>query len=124
MTVHDPDKPAPSGEQVDKILGLLGLAHRAGRLALGASAVESLVHKGTRPVVIIAQGIGRSQRRRYQTLRPVRGFIDGLVGREDLAQRMGRQELAVVAVADNGIVSGLKKLDVVTTPPEDSAASR
>ncbi len=124
MTARDPENPTPTGEQADRVLGLLGLAHRAGRLAIGASAVESMVHKGTRPVVIIAQGIGRSQRRRFQTLRPVRGFIDGLIGREDLAQRMGRQELAVVAVADNGIVSGLMKLDVVTTPPKDSAASR
>jgi hypothetical protein len=109
--------------RVERVLGLLGLARRAGKLALGATAVEKQVRHGPPPVVIIAHDAGGNQRSRVKKLGPVRGVIDGLLGRDDLAGRLGRNELVVVAVNDPGFVRGLFELGVVAEPRDGSAAS-
>jgi hypothetical protein len=122
MTDRRPGQ-TPSSEADEHLLALLGLARRAGKLAMGAMAVEKLVRTGARPVVVVARDAGASQRRRWLQMRPVRGFVSDRVGRDGLAQRLGRRDLAVVAVADRGFVNGLRKLGVVAEPNEDSAAS-
>ena len=45
------------------------------------------------------------------------------LSREDLAGRLGRSELVVVAVNDPGFVRGLIELGVVAEPRDGSAAS-
>ena len=44
----------------EKLLGLLGLARRAGKLGMGVSAVEKMVVKGENPMVIAATDMGES----------------------------------------------------------------
>lgn len=112
--------PGPAVDE--RLLALLGLARRAGKLAVGISAVEHLVHSGARPVVVIAAGIGPAQRRKILALRPVRGVIDGRIDRAMLAQRLGRDELVVVAVADPGFVAGLQELGLVRDIPSGPGA--
>jgi hypothetical protein len=118
------DLESPDEAACEKVLALIGLARRAGRLAVGATAVQKMVRGGGRPVVLVADGTSEQQRRRWLALRPVRGFIAQGIGRDALARRLGRGDLTVVAVADRGFVSGLVDLGVVTEPREDSAASR
>jgi hypothetical protein len=116
--------PEPAADATaDRVLALLGLARRAGRIALGATAVERMVAGGQEPIVIVAQDTSPQQRRRWLALRPVRGFIAEGMERDALARRLGRQNLTVVAVADHGFISGLEALGVVAEPREDSAAS-
>ncbi len=98
------------GGPADRLLGLLGLARRAGKLALGAGAVQDLVRKGRRPLVILARDIGPAQRQRLLRLQPVRGFLLDAVGRDDLGRALGRKELAVVALSDRGFVNGVLAL--------------
>lgn len=116
--------PPPAGSPAAGVLTLLGLACKAGRLALGATAAEKLVRQGARPVVVLARDAGGGQRRRVLRWQPVRGFVLELLSRQDLAQRLGRHDLAVVAVADNGIVQGLVGLGVVAGSAARTAASR
>ena len=94
----------------DRLLGLLGLALRAGRLGMGYSAAEKMVHKGFNPLVIVASDMGDSQKAKVSRWEPIRGLVDGIVTSEDLARALGREKLSVVAVADNGFVKGLRKL--------------
>jgi hypothetical protein len=115
-------KPTPD-PRAERVLGLLGLARRAGKLALGATAVEKQVRHGPPPVVILAHDAGGNQRSRVRKLAPVRGVIDGLLGREDLAGRLGRNDLVVVAVNDPGFVRGLFELGVVAEPSDGSVTS-
>ncbi len=103
----------PAAAAQERLLGLLGLARRAGKLAVGATAVTQLVRSGARPVVVIAGGVGASQHRKLTALRPVRGVVDGLVDRDEMAHRLGRNDLVVVAVADRGFVAGLMELGLV-----------
>lgn len=121
---HVDHTPRPQDGSADKILALLGLARRAGRLAVGATAVEKMVRAGQKPVVVVADDTAAAQRRRWLALRPVRGFVAEGIARDDLAQRIGRGDLTVVAVSDRGFVRGLVELGVVTDPREDSTATR
>lgn len=120
----EPQEPALPQEVIrERLLGLLGLARRAGALAVGASAVEAMVRGGKRPVVVLARDTSANQHRRWLTLRPVRGFVVDHLDRADLAQRLGRGDLTVVAVADQGFVRGLEQLGVVAEPRMDAATS-
>jgi ribosomal protein L7Ae-like RNA K-turn-binding protein len=94
----------------DKLLGLLGLALRAGRLGMGYSAAEKMVHKGENPLVIVAADMGDSQKAKVSHWEPIRGLVDGIVTAEDLARALGREKLSVVAVSDSGFVKGIRKL--------------
>jgi ribosomal protein L7Ae-like RNA K-turn-binding protein len=114
---------AAGGDVVERVLGLLGLARRAGKLAVGATAIEQLVGRRARPVVVLARDAGANQRRRMFGLHPVRGYVLDVVDREQLAARLGRSELVAVAVADMGFVRGLQALGVVSDPREGSATS-
>ncbi len=105
-----------------RLLGLLGLAQRAGRLAVGISAVESMVRRGPRPLVVIARGAGESQLRKVRKLQPVLAVLENEVDREELARCLGRRELSVVAVNDSGFVKGLRKLRDESEPADRAAA--
>jgi ribosomal protein L7Ae-like RNA K-turn-binding protein len=123
MIGRDSDQPAVADPRAERVLGLLGLARRAGRLAVGATAVEKLVRQGRPPVLILARDAGESQRRHFASLQPIRGLVADLLNRDELARRLGRTELVVVAVNDPGFVRGLIELGVVAEPRDGSAAS-
>ena len=93
-----------------KLLGLLGLARRAGKLAIGFSAVEQLVKRGEAPLVVVAAGVGASQLGKIERWEPLRGLVKDALPAEDLAQAMGRDKLVVVGVCDPGFINGIQKL--------------
>lgn len=93
-----------------RLLGLLGLALRAGKLQVGFSAVEQAVHRGKEPLVVVAKDMGPSQRTRALRLEPVRGFVTDVVTGADLAAALGRNKLMIVSVYDPGFVDGIRKL--------------
>ena len=93
-----------------KLIALLGLARRAGRLAVGFSAVETMVKKGQAPMVIVASDMGASQRGKVDHWEPLRGILDDGLTAEEMAQAMGREKLSIVGVCDSGFVKGIQKL--------------
>jgi ribosomal protein L7Ae-like RNA K-turn-binding protein len=94
-----------------KLLGLLGLARRAGQLALGATAVEKSVKRGERPLIVLATDAGASLAQSVGRLAPVRGLVTGLVTSDDLAQALGRDKLAVVGTTSPDFIRGIEKLE-------------
>jgi ribosomal protein L7Ae-like RNA K-turn-binding protein len=99
-----------TSDKADKLLGLLGLARRAGRLAMGFSAVEKMVHQGEKPLVITAANLGDSLKGKVSRWHPVRGVVADVLTAEDMARALGRDKLAVVGVSDSGFVKGIRKL--------------
>jgi len=97
-------------ENVRKMLGLLGLARRAGRLAIGFSAVEMEV-RGTRKVLVIAASdMGASQKSKVNRFENLAGLIDDALTSEQMAEAFGRNKLAIIGLSDSGFVKGIKKL--------------
>jgi len=95
---------------VQKLLGMLGLARRAGCLAMGFTAVASQVRRGEAPLVITASDIGSSLKGKVSNWEPLRGTFPNLLTGEELARTLGRDKLSVVGVSDAGFVKGIEKL--------------
>lgn len=104
------DEATPSAVDPARLLALLGLALRAGKLQVGFSAVEQAVRRGKEPLVVLASDMGPSQRNRALRLEPVKGFVTGAVSGTDLATALGRNKLVIVSVSDPGFVAGIRKL--------------
>jgi ribosomal protein L7Ae-like RNA K-turn-binding protein len=97
-------------ERAQRLVALLGLARRAGKLAMGYTAVGQLVRRGERPLVIVAVDAGAGQRGRIARWTPVRGLVDDVLTADDLAAALGREKLSVVGVSDPGFVAGIAKI--------------
>ncbi len=93
-----------------KMLALLGLARRAGRLSIGFSAVEKLVRKRTRVLVITASDMGAAQKSKVQRFENLAGLIDDALTGEQLAEAFGRNKLAISGLSDPGFIKGIKNL--------------
>lgn len=104
------DAAKPGAVDPARLLALLGLAMRAGKLQVGFSAVEQAVHRGKVPLVVLASDMGASQRTRALRLEPVKGFVTDAVTGADLAAALGRNKLVIVGVCDPGFVDGIRKL--------------
>lgn len=104
------DAAKPGNVDPARLLALLGLALRAGKLQVGFSAVEQAVHRGKEPLVVVAKDMGASQRTRALRLEPVKGFVTDVVSGADLAAALGRNKLVIVSVSDPGFVDGIRKL--------------
>ena len=110
---HDapPGGDAPPGQDPrDRLLGLLGLARRAGKLQLGFGAVEAMVQRGEKPLVIVAADMGPSQRRKVGNWEPVQGVLECGHSADVLGAALGRDKLAVVGLKDHAFVKGIRKL--------------
>ncbi|MFN2372058.1 MAG: ribosomal L7Ae/L30e/S12e/Gadd45 family protein [Candidatus Krumholzibacteriia bacterium] len=97
-------------ERIGRLLGLLGLARNAGRLAMGYNAALDLVNRGGRPVVVVATDAGPGQRGRIARWEPVRLLVADAVTGADLARALGREKLSVVATNDPGFAKGIEQL--------------
>ncbi|PID78963.1 hypothetical protein CSA17_02690 [bacterium DOLJORAL78_65_58] len=93
-----------------KLLALLGLARRAGKLALGFSAVEQLVRKPGRTMVIAASDMGAAQKSKVQRFENLAGLVDDALTGRQMAAAFGREKLVIAGVNDPGFVKGIKKL--------------
>jgi ribosomal protein L7Ae-like RNA K-turn-binding protein len=108
------EAPAASGGA----LRLLGLAHRAGKLQLGASAVLRALSQERPGIVFLARDasprlVGRIERAVGTSFLDRATFVT-----QELSQALGRERLAVVSIHDAGFVSGLR--EYVTIRGEDS----
>lgn len=95
-----------SGEQA--LRGLLGLALRAGRLAVGDHAVRWALRRGQAALVIVAQDAGRASRRRFASL-AARMQVPLLTygSKASLGAMVGRGACAVLAVTDEGLAAAV-----------------
>ena len=96
--------------ETEKLLGLLGLARRAGKLAMGFNAVDQLVKRGQNPLVIVARDAGPSQKNKFLGWKPVRGFVGDVLNAEEMARVLGREKLVVVGLSDSGFIKGIQKV--------------
>lgn len=91
------------------VLGLLGLARRAGALRLGAGPVLRALGEEGPGVVFLAHDAGADLVARVQRARGQSVVEDTLLSTEDLARAFGRDRLSVVSVHEKDFVSGLRR---------------
>ena len=90
------------------VLGLLGLARRAGALRLGSGPVLRALQEEPPGLVFLARDAGADLAARVMRERGKSVVDDTLLGTTDLAEAFGRGRLSVVSVHEKGFVSGLQ----------------
>jgi len=92
----------------ERVLGFMGLAAKAGTLAIGTSATRDALKRGAIAVVVVASD--RSQRTQEKVERLARGAgVPTVVGppAATLGARLGRGAVQAVGIMDDALARGL-----------------
>ena len=100
----------------DRVLSLIGIARKAGKLAAGAYQTEEAVKGGTAFLVIIAEDASGNTGKKFRNMCayyevPWRSYADG----DRLGAAAGLENRMVMAVCDRGLAEALRK----ALPPEE-----
>ena len=94
----------------DKVLSLLGMAQKAGRISGGSFQVSESVKSGSASLVIIASDISEGSEKKYRDMCsyyeiPLYKYSD----MDSLGHAIGKEYRAAVSVNDAGFAKGLMK---------------
>ena len=94
----------------DKVISLLGLAERAGKIASGEFAAEKAVKTGKARLIIVAEDASDNTKKKFQNMCdfyevPIYFYKD----KDTLGHAMGKEFRASLAVLDAGFAKGIKK---------------
>lgn len=94
-----------------KILNLLGMAQKSGKLISGDFASETHLRKTTAPLLFIASDGGNDNKKKY-TFLAERQHIEhvDLFTKEELGAAIGKGQRVIVIVNDHGFAKALRKL--------------
>ncbi|MGN1097436.1 MAG: L7Ae/L30e/S12e/Gadd45 family ribosomal protein [Clostridia bacterium] len=95
---------------MDRLLGTVGLAMRAGKVKTGAYMVERAVLGGTAKAVVAAEDIGESNRRKIEAACENAGvpLIYHSTAAE-LSRSVGKKDVPVVCICDESFAVAVKK---------------
>ena len=93
----------------DKVLNLLGLAQRAGKLSSGDFIVEKAMKKKTPKLVLLAGDCAANNEKKYIQLAELHHIPLRKVGSKELGTAIGKEVRVVVAVEDDGFAKALLK---------------
>ncbi len=95
----------------DRILGLLGMAQRAGRVASGGFAVEKLIQSGRAVLVIVAKDASENTRKMFRNKCEFYEVAYAEIStREKLGRAIGKEERVSIALEDEGFSGAILKL--------------
>jgi len=88
--------------------GLLGLARRAGKVAMGDRAVQQAIRRGRARLIILAVDAAERTRRRYIRLASLKQLpIAPVASKAALGAVLGSTPKAVCAVCDDNFAQGI-----------------
>lgn len=107
----------------DKVLSLLGLAAKAGKLVTGGFSVEEAVKSRKARVVILAADAQQNTVKKFTDKCRHNNIPLRFYGtKEELGRAAGKETRACAAVTDRGFAQSLlKKLDLVNPEPPDNS---
>lgn len=95
---------------MQKIFGLIGLAKKAGKLALGEDGVKDAVRFGKAQLVIIAEDASENTKKSIINSSKYYGVKYYITAtKEDLGHAVGKGISASVAVLDDGFAKNIEK---------------
>lgn len=96
--------------------GLLSAANRAGHLALGGDAAKAMFAEGRARLVLLATDARSASREAWLESAITKGLVVGWARKSELGALLGREELAVLVITDEGLARSLREVLVLTTP--------
>ena len=95
----------------DKVLSLLGLAMRAGKVASGGFAVEQSIKKGAAGLVIVSDDTSAASKKHFRDMCTYRGIeLCEYADKDSLGPAIGKEFRSVVSVEDPGFAESILKL--------------
>lgn len=95
----------------DRLLGMLGLAVRAGKVAFGVFMTEKALDEGRAHLVIASEDIGASNRRRIENRCGEWGVqLIFYSDKASLSRAAGKKDMPVAAVCDEGFAKAIVKI--------------
>ena len=102
---------------MDRVLSLLGLAMKAGKIASGEFASESAVKDGSAKLVIIAKDASKNTQKLFKDKTSFRNIpLFEYSDKESLGRCIGKEMRSSIAVTDEGFA---KKLSLVLSGGND-----
>ena len=96
---------------MNRLLGLLGLAARAGAVISGTDAVRTEVREGRVRWVLLASDVAPGQRAKLEPLLQARGVrFHTAFSRDELARAIGRASASAVGIMDDGFARRAEEL--------------
>lgn len=94
----------------DKVLSLMGLAKKAGKLKSGEYCVENEIKKGKAILVIVAKDASENTKKKYSDMCAYRQVpICFYSDKDNIGQCLGYDERAAAVITDEGFASGIMK---------------
>lgn len=88
-------------EDIERLLKILGFAHRARKLSLGMDSALQAVTKGRAKVVLLADDLSEMTRRKFElAAMPFKVPIRTCGSKAAYGRALGREETGIIAVTD------------------------
>jgi ribosomal protein L7Ae-like RNA K-turn-binding protein len=95
----------------DKILGLLGLAHRAGFVASGAMQTEKALMSGRCKLLVVAADTAPETQKRLNNMIAETGIpMLRILSKLQLGTAVGKSPKAALAINDIGFASSIRRM--------------
>jgi len=95
----------------DRLLGMLGMAVRAGKVSFGVFMTEKALDEGRAHLVIAAEDTGASNRRKIEG--KCKAYSTNIIfysDKESISKAIGKKDVPVVAVCDEGFSKAIVKI--------------
>lgn len=94
----------------DRVLGMIGLAVRAGKVRFGVFMTEKAIDEGCASLVIASEDIGASNRRRIENrCKECNVELMFYSDKQTLSRAAGKKDMPVLAVCDEGFAKAIVK---------------
>lgn len=94
----------------DRVLGMIGLAVRAGKGRFGVFMTEKAIDEGCAHLVVAAEDIGTSNRRRIENrCRECDVELIFYSDKAALSRAAGKKDMPVIAICDEGFAKAIVK---------------
>lgn len=92
----------------DRVLGMVGLAVRAGKVRFGVFMTEKAIDEGSASLVIAAEDIGASNRRRIENrCKDCDVELMFYSDKQSLSRAAGKKDMPVLAICDEGFAKAI-----------------
>jgi ribosomal protein L30E len=91
---------------MERLVGLLHLCRKAGKLILGQKAILTLLSRGSQPLILTAMDAGTALRRKLHGYRTVTVKWSS----EKMGDIFGRQRVSVIGITDEDFASEIMNL--------------
>jgi len=95
----------------DRLLGMVGLAVRARKASTGVFLTEKALNEGTCELVIMAEDIGQSNKRKIEN-KCLEWNVPFIYhgDKNSLSHAAGKKEMPVIGILDHGFAGAIAKL--------------